>query len=156
MDINATLFGEMITFTVFVAFTMKFVWPLLMGMMEDRRKKIADGLAAAEKGRRDLELAEIKVKDMLTEAKAESSRIIEQATLRANHIIEESKQQARVEGDRLIGLAKGQIEQEFNSAKQELMQQVSILAVAGAEKILKHEVDRSINDRLVNELIGEI
>lgn len=156
MDINATLFGQMVTFILFVGFTMKFVWPPLMRIMEDRRKKIADGLAAAEKGQRDLELAQIKAREQLVEAKAEASRIIEQANQRANHIVEESKQQARLEGDRLIDLAKSQIEQEYNSARQELMQQVSIIAVAGAEKILKHEVDRKTNDRLINELISEI
>lgn len=156
MDINATLIAQMITFILFVVFTMKVVWPPLMRVMEERRKKIADGLAAAEKGKRDLELAEIKVKEQLTEAKAEAARIIEQANQRANHIVEEAKQQAREEGDRLIQLAKGEVSQEYNNAKQQLLQQVSVIAVAGAEKILQREVDHKINDKFINEMLSEI
>lgn len=156
MDINATLIAQMITFILFVVFTMKVVWPPLMRVMEERRKKIADGLAAAEKGKRDLELAEIKVKEQLTEAKAEAARIIEQANQRANHIVEEAKQQAREEGDRLIQLAKGEISQEYNNAKQQLLQQVSVIAVTGAEKILQREVDHKINDKFINEMLSEI
>lgn len=156
MDINATLIAQMITFILFVVFTMKVVWPPLMRVMEERRQKIADGLAAAEKGKRDLELAEIKVKEQLTEAKAEAARIIEQANQRANHIVEEAKQQAREEGDRLIQLAKGEVSQEYNNAKQQLLQQVSVIAVAGAEKILQREVDHKINDKFINEMLSEI
>ncbi len=156
MDINATLFGQIITFSLFVWFTMKFVWPPVSRIMEDRRKKIADGLAAAEQGKKELELAHIRAKEQLTEAKAEAARIIEQANQRANHIIEDSKQQARVEGDRLLQLAKGEIEQEYNMTKQQLMSHVSDLAVAGAEIILRREIDRGGNDRLVDELVREI
>lgn len=156
MDINVTLFGQIITFSVFVWFTMKFVWPPLMRAMEERRKKIADGLAAAEQGKKELELAQIKVKEQLTEAKTEAARIIEQANQRAHHIVEESKQKARIEGDRLIKLAKDEIEQEYNTTKEQLMEHVSDLAVAGAEIILRREVDKKSNDRLVDELVSEI
>lgn len=156
MDINLTLIGQMITFALFVGFTMKFVWPPLMRIMEDRRKKIADGLAAAEQGQKELELAHIKAKEQLTETKAEASRIIEQAHHRAHHIIEEAKQQARIEGDRLLHLAKDEIEQEYNMAKEELMRKISELAVAGAEKILQREIDKKNNHNLVDQLVGEI
>ncbi len=156
MDINATLFGQMITFILFIWFTMKFVWPPLMRVMEERRKKIADGLAAAEQGQRDLELAQIKVKEQLTEVKTEAAHIIEQANKRAGHIIEEAKGQARVEGERLLQLTQGEIEQAYHSAKESLMQQVSTLAIAGAEKILQRKVDKKTNDRLVDQLVDEI
>jgi F-type H+-transporting ATPase subunit b len=156
MDINATLFGQMITFAVFFWFTMKFVWPPLSRIMEERRKKIADGLAAAEEGQKQLELAEIKSKDRLREAKAEASRILEQAHQRANHIVEEAKDQARVEGVRLMDLANSEIERSYNQAKEDLLHRISVIAVAGAERILQKEVDKKVNDRLVNELVGEI
>ncbi len=152
MDINLTLLGEMITFAVFIWFTMKYVWPPLMNVMEERRKKIADGLAAAEQGERELEMARVKVKEKLLEAKMEAAAILEQASQRGGHIVEEAKAKARDEGDRLLRLAEGEIEQEYNTAKEKLMRQVSEIAVAGAEKILQREVDKNNNDRLVEEL----
>lgn len=154
MNLNLTLLGEMITFAIFVWFTMRFVWPPMMAAMNERREKIAAGLAAGEKGKRDLELAQHKVIEILTEAKARSSQIIESANQRANHIIEEAKLQAREEGDRLLTIAKNDIEREFYSAREKLMSQISGLVIAGAEKVLQHEVNKSANDRLVAEMIG--
>lgn len=156
MNINLTLFGEMITFAIFVWFTMRFVWPPLMKAMEERREKIAAGLAAAEKGKRDLELASHKVTEILTEAKAQAAQMIEQANHRANHIIEEAKGRAREEGDRLLVIAKMDIEREFHSARQALMAEISSLVVAGSEKVLRHEVNRSANDRLVAEVLSGV
>lgn len=156
MDINATLFAQIFTFIIFIWFTMKFVWPPVMRIMEERRNKIADGLAAAEQGKKELELARIKSKEELLEAKASAAHIIEQANQRANHIIEEAKGQARVEGERLLQLAKGEVEQEYNTAKETLLRQVSGIAVAGAERILQREVDKNSNNRLVDELVSEI
>ena len=156
MDINITLLGEMITFAIFVWFTMKFVWPPMMNAMNDRQKKIADGLAAAEQGQNELEMVRIKVKEQLLEAKTEAAAILEQANQRAGHVIKEAKDKARDEGDRLLQLAQGEIEQEFNAAREKLMTHVSKVAVAGAEKILQREIDRASNDRLVEELAGEI
>jgi F-type H+-transporting ATPase subunit b len=153
MDINATLFGQMIVFALFVVFTMKVVWPPLMRIMEERRNKIADGLAASEQGKKELELAKDKISDELKDVKLRAGHIIEQATQRANQIIEESKAQARVEGERLLVLAQGEIKQEYNSARAALLTQVSELAVAGAEKILQHEVDKASNNRLINDLV---
>lgn len=156
MDLNLTLLGEMITFAIFIWFTMKYVWPPLMSIMEERRKKIADGLAAGEQGEKELEMARIKVKEQLLHAKTEAAAILEQANQRAGHIVEEAKAKAREEGDRLLEIAQGEIEQELNTAKEQLMKDVSKIAVAGAERILQREVDKASNDRLVKELVGEL
>ncbi|WP_267257238.1 F0F1 ATP synthase subunit B [Coxiella endosymbiont of Ornithodoros maritimus] len=156
MDINSSLIVQILVFVVFIGLTMKFIWPPLTKALEARRKNIADGLAAAEEGRRELELAEIKSKEQLTEAKTQAAHIIEQANQRANHIIEEAKNKAREEGAHLIQLAKNEIEQEYNAAKTELLKQISTIAVAGAQKILQREVDKASNDRLVDELVSEI
>lgn len=156
MDINATLFGQIITFAVFIWFTMKFVWPPLMRAMEERRKKIADGLADANKAKHDLELAELKAKQELQAAKNEAAHIIEQANHRANQIVEASKQQARDEGERLLQLAKEEIGQEYNIAREQLLQEMSGLVIAGAEKILRKNIDQASNEALINEVIGEV
>ena len=153
MNLNLTLFGEMITFAIFVWFTMRFVWPPLMKAMEDRREKIAAGLAAAEKGKRDLELAQHKVTELLTEAKAQAAQLIESASHRANHIVEEAKAQAREEGDRLLAIAKMDIAREYVLARDTLMTEISSLVIAGAEKVLQHEVNKSANDRIVLEMV---
>lgn len=155
MNLNATLLVQILCFIAFVAVTMKYIWPLIIEVLEKRRKEIADGLAAGEQGRKDLELAQHKSKALLTEAKAEASRLIEQANSRANHIIEESKQQAREEGERLIEMAHGQIQQNYHAAKSTLMKEVAQVVIAGAEKILCREVDRASNDRLIKELVQE-
>lgn len=154
MNINLTLLGEMLTFAIFVWFTMRFVWPPLMKAMEERRETIAAGLAAAEKGKRDLELAQHKVTELLTEAKAQAAQMIEQANHRANHIIEEAKARAREEGDRLLVIAKADIEREFQSARETLMKEISSLVVTGAEKVLQQEINRSANDKIVAELLS--
>jgi len=156
MDLNATLLIQMLCFAVFIWVTVKYIWPPITGALEERRKKIADGLAAAEQGQKDLELAEHKSREMLTDAKTQAAQIIEKANQRANHIVEESKTQAREEGERLLQLAKGEIEQEYNSAKEKLLHQTVALATAGAEKILRREVDAASNEGLVNELSSEI
>lgn len=156
MNINLTLFGEMITFAIFVWFTMRFVWPPLMKAMTERREKIAAGLAAAEKGQRDLELAAHKVTELLTHAKAQAAQLIEQANHRANHIIEESKAQARIEGDRLLAIAKIDIAREFQTAREKLLQEISSLVITGAEKVLQHEINKSANDRIVSEMINTL
>lgn len=156
MDINATLIIQMLVFVVFIWVTMRFIWPPMMKTLEERRKKIADGLAAAEQGQKDLELAQIKVKEMLTDAKAQAAHIIEQANQRSTHIITEATVRAREEGERLLALAKTEIDQEYNTAKEKLMKKVSSIVLAGAEKILQKEVDKASNDRLVDELVSEI
>ena len=156
MDINLTLFGEMITFAIFVWFTVAFVWPPLTKALAERQQKIAAGLAAAEKAKRDLELAQHKVTEILTEAKAQAAQLVESANQRANHIIEESKARARDEGNRLLAIAKSDIEREVNAARDDLMKQISSLVISGAEKVLQHEVNKSANDKLIAEMIAEL
>jgi len=156
MDINATLLGKMITFAIFIWFTLKFVWPPLMKSLQERQKRIADGLAAADKSQQDLEIAQQTVKKQLQEAKIEASHFIEQANQRANHMVEEAKEKAHVEGERLISLAKEEINQEMRTAKQQLTKEVSHLVVAVAERVLSQKIDAKIDEHLINELIGEI
>tara|TARA_B100002051_G_scaffold247266_1_gene256174 strand:+ start:127 stop:501 length:375 start_codon:yes stop_codon:yes gene_type:complete len=124
--------------------------------MRDRQKQISDGLAAAEQGQKELELAEHKSVEILTEAKAQAAGILEQANQRANHIIEDSKGRARDEGERLLALAQDEIAQQYNLAKEQLLSQVSGIAVQAAEKILQREVDKTNNATIVDELVGEI
>ena len=156
MDINITLLGQMITFAIFIGFTMKFVWPPLMKVMQARQKKIADGLAAANEGEEKLELAEINYRERMAAAKAEAAQIVDHANHRAHVIVEESKEKARLEGERLIELAQGEIDQSIVLAKSSLSKQVAALAIQGAEKILQHSIDVESNKKLLNELVSEI
>lgn len=141
MNINFTLISQAIAFSIFIWFTVKFVWPPLLRAIEERQKTIADGLAAGERGRHELELASQRSSDVLKEAKQRASEIILQAEKRATEIVEESKRTAKEEGDRIIAGAKADIEHEVFSAKEVLRQHVAELAVAGAAKILRREVD---------------
>lgn len=156
MDLNLTLLGQMITFAIFVWFTMKFVFPPIMKAMKDREDKIAAGLAAAEQGEASLILAQQKAKEELNQTREETAKIIAQAHQRASKIIEDSKVQAVIEGERLIQQAKHEIDREYQSAKRQLLKQVSNLVVIGSERILNHEVDLARNDRLVADLVKEI
>lgn len=156
MNINATLLGQMITFAIFVWFTMKYVWPPITKAMAERNKKIADGLAAAEQGKRDLEIAQHKVNEQLRDAKIQAANIIEQASQRANHLIEEAKEQARTEGNRMLAVAKAEIEQEAVRAKQELQKHVSDLAIAMAKKLLQSELDAARHTELINQMLEEV
>ena len=134
MNINYTLIGQMIFFAIFVLFCMKYVWPPILAAMTEREKKISDGLAAADRASKDLELAQKKAVQELKEAKVQAAELIEQANKRANQIVDEAKESARQEGDRLIAAAKSEIEQEKNRVKEELRKEVAAIAVAGAEK----------------------
>lgn len=156
MDLNITLIVQVLVFAAFVLFTMKFVWPPLVNALEERQEKIADGLAAAERGQRELELAQHRVIDELRQAKAQASDIIEKANRRASQIVDEAKDVARLEGQKLVKIAEGQITQELNRAKDDLRKQVASLAVAGAERILQREIDEKANQALLNSLIEEI
>lgn len=156
MDINATLIGQFITFALFVWFTMKFVWPPVTKAMQERKEKIADGLAAAERGKHDFELAQNKSAEMMREGKVQASVIIDEANKRAGHIIEEAKNQAREENERIFTLGKAEIERELEKAKQHLKNQIAIIAMNGAEKILKHNIDKAANTELLDSLITEI
>lgn len=156
MNINATLIGQMITFGLFVLITMKYIWPPLMSALEERQGKIADGLAAAERGQRELELAQHKSTDVLREAKIQASEIIEKANHRASQIVEAAKDKAREEGKRLYNIAQEDIASEVNQAKQVLRKQVATIAISGAERILKHNIDQAVNSSLINDLIEEL
>ena len=141
MDINLTLFMQAAAFAAFIWFTARFVWPPLMRAIDARQKQIADGLAAGEQGRESLASTEKRIADMMTEAKTRSSEIIAQGDKLKTETIEAAKAQAKTEADRILAGAKSEIEQEIMRAKEALRNQVADLAVAGASKILKREVD---------------
>lgn len=156
MAINLTLLGQLIAFAIFTWFCMKFVWPPITAAMDARQKKIAEGLDAAGRAERDLKLAQEKAADMLRETKQTAAEIIEKANKTANEIVEEAKQQARAEGERLLAGAKTEIELEVNRVRDDLRKQVSVLAVAGAEKILGATVDGKAHNDLVEQLAAEL
>lgn len=156
MNINFTLIAQAIAFAVLIWFTVKFVWPPLLNAIEARQKEIADGLAAAADGRSALEVAAKKSEATLTEAKQKASEIIAQAEKRGTQIIEEAKANAKVEGDRIIAGAKAEIDQEVNRAKEGLRAQVATLAIAGAEKILRKEIDAKAHSELLTKLAAEL
>lgn len=156
MNINATLIGQSIAFFIFVLFVMKYVWPPLVAALEERRKTIADGLAAAEKGKHEQELAEKAAEKHIKQAKEQAAEILAQAQKRAGEIVDEAKGDARAEAERIRTAAAAEVDQEVNRAKEHLRQQVGSLAVAGAEKILKREIDVKAHGDLVNELIAQI
>jgi len=156
VNINLTLFGQMVTFAIFVWFCMKFVWPVIITAMEERQQKIADGLDAADRAMRDLAAAQDKATDQMKEAKQEAAGIVDQANKRANQIVEEAKQQAITEGDRLKVAAEAEIEQEINRAKEELRASVAGLALAGAEKVLEASIDDKANRALVDNLASQL
>ena len=156
MNINFTLIAQAIAFAVLIWFTVKFVWPPLLNAIETRQKEIADGLAAAADGRNALEVAAKKSEVTLNEAKQKASEIIGQAEKRATQIIEEAKNNAKSEADRIITGAKAEIDQEVNRAKEGLRAQVSSLAVAGAEKILRKEIDGKVHSEMLSKLAAEL
>ena len=156
MNINATFLGQMIAMAVFLWFCSKYVWPPFMAIMEERKKKIADGLEAAARAEKDLELAQAKSTEQLKVAKEEAAGIIDQANKRAAQIVDEAKQQAKVEGQRIIDGAQAEIEQEVNRAREALRSKVSEIAVAGAEKILQGSIDQAANEEMLNKLASEL
>jgi F-type H+-transporting ATPase subunit b len=155
VNINATLFGQAIWFGLFIWITMKFVWPPLRKAMQDRQTQIADGLAAAERGKQDLEQASKRAAEELQRARAQAGEIISQAEKRGAVVVEEAKTAAKVEAERIVTGAKAEIEQEVFRAKEALRTQVALLAIAGAEKILKREVDAKAHAQLLSGLEAE-
>ena len=156
MNINLTLIGQMVAFVCFVVFCMKYVWPPLLAAMQEREKKIADGLAAADRANHDLELAKEKAVERLREAKTEAAGIIDSANKRANQNVEEAKAAATVEADRVKASAQAEIEQETNRAREQLRAQVATLSLAGAEKVLGKTIDRNAHTELVDQLAAEL
>lgn len=156
MNINLTLIGQMVAFACFVMFCMKYVWPPIMAAMAEREKKMADGLAAADRASHDLELAQEKAVERLKDAKHEAAGIVDAANKRGVQLVEEAKQAAIVEADRVKAAAQAEIEQETNRAKEQLRGQVATLALAGAEKILGAEIDAKDHAGLVDKLASEL
>lgn len=156
MNLNATILGQTIAFAVFVWFCLKYVWPPIIAALTERQKKIADGLEAADRAQRDLNLAQNKAADELREAKVKSAEIIDMANKRASQIVDEAKDKARDEGQRLIAGARAEIEMEIQRAREALRAQVAAIVIAGAEKILETSVDQAANEELVKKLASEL
>ncbi|MEX1266233.1 MAG: F0F1 ATP synthase subunit B, partial [Woeseia sp.] len=140
MDINMTLLGQTIAMLVFVWFCMKFIWPPIMTAIEERQTEIADGLAAAERGQNKLEQAKAEADEIIGDARKQATTILDQAHARANEIIAEGKTEGIRERERQLAAARSEVEQETNRAREELRGQVSAIAVASAEKILRREI----------------
>lgn len=156
MNINLTLFGQTIAFIVFVWFCYAYVWPPLVNALADRKKLIADGLAAAERGQHAHVLAEKKAVEHIKESKDQAADILSQAQKRASEIVDEAKDDARVEAERIIAGANAEIEQETNRAREHLRKEVVVLAIAGAEKVLNREVDVSVHADSLKELSAQL
>lgn len=156
MNVNATFIGEMIAFVVFVIFCMKYVWPPIIGAIEARQATIADGLAASDRAAKDLELAQEKATAQLKEAKAQAAEIIEAAKKRETQLVEEAAEKAQAEREKILAAGHAEIETERNQAREELRQQVAILAVAGAEKILERSIDAAAHSDILDKLVAEL
>ena len=156
MDLNATIIGQTIAMIVFVWFCMKFIWPLIIGMIEERQTQVAEGLAAADKGNRALEEAEVEKTSILDEARGQAREIIDQANTRGTGIVDEARDEALTEKARILASAQAEVEQEANRAREELRGQVSAIAVSGAAKILQREIDASAHKDLLDKLAAEI
>jgi F-type H+-transporting ATPase subunit b len=156
MNINLTLFAQAATFAIFIWFTAKFVWPHLSRAIEARQKHIAEGLAAAERGKQDLEQAAVRTADMLRQARQQAQEVLAQADKRASQIMDEAKAAASDEGARLIAGAKAEIDQEVSRAREMLRTQVAALAVAGAEQILRREVDAKVHADLLASVQNQL
>jgi F-type H+-transporting ATPase subunit b len=156
MDINMTLFGQLIAFVVFVIFCMKYVWPPIIGAIEERQATIADGLAASDRAAKDLELAQEKATAQLKEAKVQAASIVDAAKKHEAKIVDEAAGKAQVEKEKILTAGHTEIETERNRAKEELRQQVAILAVAGAEKILERSIDAAAHSDILDKLVAEL
>lgn len=156
MNITATLLGQMLAFVMLIIFVNRVLWGPVSKMLEDRQKRIADGLAAGEKGRHELELAEKRAKESLHDAKGKAGEIIALAEKRASEIVEQAKQDARAEAERIQASAKADLDKEVHRAKEVLRGQVSSIAVAGASKILKKEINAKAHEDLLKDLVAQI
>ncbi len=156
MSINATLIAQMIVFGILIWVTMKFIWPPLMKAMDERARRIGEGLAAADRSQKDLAQAQEKANESLKEARVKANEIIEQAHQRAVQMIEQAKQDAIVEADRQKALAQADIDASANRAREGLRMQVSALAVSGAEKLLRREIDANTHKVLLDELAAQL
>ncbi len=156
MSINVTLFAQMLVFGLLVWFTMTFVWPLIREAMEEREQKITDGLAAAEKGQSDLQQAGVETEKIIGDARDQARDILSKANSRANDIVEEARSEGEVEKRKRLESAESEIEVEVNRARDELRQQVAVIAIAGAEKVLSREIDEAAHRDLLDRLAAEL
>ncbi|WP_038175779.1 MULTISPECIES: F0F1 ATP synthase subunit B [Vibrio] len=156
MNMNATLLGQAFSFALFVWFCMKYVWPPLMQAIEERQKKIADGLQAAERAAKDLNLAQANASDQLKEAKRTATEIIEQANKRKGQILDEAREEAQIERKKILTQAEAELEAERNRARDELRKQVATLAVAGAEKILERSIDKDAQKDILDNITAKL
>jgi len=156
VGINLTLFGQMLTFLVFVWFTRKFVWPPVMQALEERRARIAEGLAAAERGQKALEEADAQVAERLREARQQASQIIEQAERRGAELVEEAKENAKVAGERMLAQSRAELEQDINRARESLRGEVAAIALSGARELLEKEIDADAHRDLLDRLAGQL
>ena len=156
MNINLTLVTQMVVFAIVIWVVMKFIWPVILGAMNEREKKIASGLAAAEQGQKDLSEAKSRADDVIKEARARALAIESQARTQANQIIEEARKAASLEGEKALASAKSQIELESNRARDALRGQVVSLAVAGAKRVLEKEIDQKAHGELLDQLAAKL
>jgi len=156
VNINATILGQAIAFILFVLFCMKYVWPPLMAAIEKRQKEVAEGLASAERAKKDLDLAQANATDQLKKAKEEAQVIIEQANKRRSQILDEVKAEAEQERNKIVTQALAEIDAERKRAREELRSRVAMLAVAGAERIIERSVDEAANSDIVDKLVAEL
>jgi F-type H+-transporting ATPase subunit b len=156
MNLNFTMFAEAAVFVTFILATRRWIWPMLLSKIEARQKTIADGLAEAERGRSSLADAQKQTTVLINEARARAQEIVAAAEKLASQRIEESKSQAKTEAERILAAAESQLQQEVQSAKQQLREQVAVLAVSGAEKILRREVDAKAHADMLNQLKAQL
>jgi len=156
VDINMTLLGQSIAMLVFVWFCMKFIWPPIINAIEERQTQIADGLAAAERGQQSLDKAKAESEDIVGDARKQATTILDQAHARASEIVAEGKSDGAKERERQIAAAVADVEQEANRAREELRGQVSAIAVASAEKILRREIDPKTHEDILSKLAAEL
>jgi F-type H+-transporting ATPase subunit b len=156
VNLNATIFAQMLIFAVVVWVTMKFLWPMITDPIEQRQKRIADGLAAADRGQKDLAAAESRVEELVKAARVRAQQIESAAQKQANELVETAKQAATTEGQRLLGAAQAQVLLETQKARDELRKQVASLAVAGAGKLIDKEIDAAKHAELLDKLIAQI
>jgi F-type H+-transporting ATPase subunit b len=156
VSINSTFFAQLVVFAILVLFTMKFVWPPIAAALDERARKIADGLAAADKAKSELSVANKRVEDELTKSRNESALRLAEAERRAQAMIEEAKARATEEGSKIIAAAKVEAEQQTVKARETLREQVAALAVKGAEQILRKEVNAGVHADLLGRLKTEL
>lgn len=156
MNINLTLIGQSIAFIVFVWFCMKFIWPPVMAALEERKKTIADGLAAAERGKKEQELSEKRGAEVIREAKGKAAEILAGAEKRGAEIVDEAKSDAKVESERIVSAAQSEIDQEINRAREQLRGELAMLVTSGAGQILGKEVDADVHSKMLDELATQL